>query len=296
MRIMITGHKGQLGHDCVDVLGESHEILGVDLEDLDITDPIATETMIHEFLPNLIVNCAAHTNVDGCETETDLACAVNVNGPENLASSAQKNGAWIIHISTDYVFDGRKRPPESYVEDDMPHPLSYYGETKLEGEKAIVRSAEQYTIIRTAWLYGAQGQNFLKTMLRLAIGNPDKEIRVVNDQFGSPTWSYSLALQISKVIEVGYIGICHATAEGFCSWYELACCFLENMGVPHLIVPCSGKEYPTPAVRPENSILENKALKEAGIHIMPDWLRGLEEYVSLFRDQLLMECRKQILV
>jgi dTDP-4-dehydrorhamnose reductase len=296
MRIMITGHKGQLGHDCVDVLGESYEILGVDLEDLDITDPKAVEAMIHEFSPGVIVNCAAHTNVDGCETETDLACAVNVNGPENLASSAQKHGAWIIHISTDYVFDGRKRLPEPYVEDETPHPLSYYGETKLEGEHAILRTTEQYTIIRTAWLYGARGHNFLKTMLKLAIGNPEQEIKVVNDQYGSPTWSYSLALQISKVIEAGYTGICHATAEGYCSWYELARCFLEKMGVPHILVPCPGKEYPTPAVRPVNSILENRSLKEAGIHIMPDWRDGLEEYVSLFRDQLLLECQKQIKV
>ncbi len=290
MKIMITGNKGQLGHDCVNVLGKFHEILGVDLEDLDITDPMATETMIHEFSPTVIINCAAHTNVDGCETETDLACAVNVNGPENLALSAQKYGACLIHVSTDYVFDGRKKLPHPYVEDDAPQPLSYYGKTKLEGEKAVIRLADQYTIIRTAWLYGARGNNFLKTMLRLAMGAPEKEIKVVNDQFGSPTWSYSLALQISKVIEAGYTGICHATSEGFCSWYELACCFLEKMDVPHKIVPCRGKEYPTPAVRPVNSILENKSLKDAGIHVMPDWHQGLDEYVSLYRDQLLMEC------
>jgi len=296
MRILITGHKGQLGHDCVDVLGKSHDVLGIDLEDLDIADPLATETMIHGFSPTVIVNCAAYTNVDGCEKETDLACSVNVNGPENLATSAQKIGAWLIHVSTDYVFDGRKKLPEPYVEDDLPHPLSYYGETKLEGEKAVIRMTGQYTIIRTAWLYGARGNNFLKTMLKLAMGNPEKEVKVVNDQFGSPTWSYSLALQISKVIEASYTGICHATSEGYCSWYELACCFLEKMGVPHRIVPCAGKEYPTPAVRPKNSILENKSLKKADIHIMPDWRQALEEYISLYRDRLLVECREQIKV
>lgn len=294
MKILITGHKGQLGHDCIEVLSQSHETTGMDLEELDIADSVATENIIRNLLPDIIVNCAAYTNVDACETETDLACSVNISGPENLAQCARKYGVWLIHISTDYIFDGKKKLPDSYVEEDAPNPLSYYGKTKLKGERAVMRLAEKYTIVRTAWLYGFRGHNFLKTMLKLALQHPDKEIKVVNDQFGSPTWSCSLSNQIYHIIKGGYSGICHATAEGFCSWYELADTFLEKMEIPHVVVPCAGVEYPTPAVRPENSVLENKALKKAGIHVMPNWKESLNEYVMLFRDQLLEECRKQI--
>jgi len=289
MKIVILGGKGQLGNDCTKVLNEIHDVMSVDLDELDITDISQVEAAAGNFGADVIVNCAGFTRVDDCETEKELACKVNVEGPGNLAVAAKNQGAQLIHISTDYVFDGRKRAPEPYTEKDDPNPISYYGVTKLAAEEAIRRTIDNHIILRTAWLYGIRGQNFLKTMLTLALKDPQREIKIVNDQFGSPTWSYRLALQIEKLIESGGNGTFHATSEGYCTWYGLATYFLGKMGVPHSFVPCTTAEYPTPAVRPMNSILENRRLKEAGINLMQGWKSDLDEFVFRFRDRLINE-------
>ena len=289
MKIVILGGKGQLGSDCTKVLNETHDVMSVDLDELDITDISKVVAAAGNFGADVIVNCAAFTRVDDCETEKDLACKVNIEGPGNLAVAAKNQGAQLIHISTDYVFDGRKRVPEVYIEKDDPNPISYYGVTKLAAEEAIRRITDNHIILRTAWLYGIQGQNFLKTVLRLALNDPKREIKVVSDQFGSPTWSYRLAQQIAKLIESGGNGTYHATSEGYATWYELATDFLDKMGVHHSFVPCTTKEYPTPATRPMNSILENKRLKEAGINLMQGWKSDLAEFVLRFRDRLIKE-------
>jgi dTDP-4-dehydrorhamnose reductase len=295
MKILITGNKGQLGNDCTQVFRAFHEIMPTDLEELDITHLPDVEGTIEAFRPDWIVNCAAYTHVDACETQRNLAWQVNVEGPRNLALCVEKYGGKLIHISTDYVFGGKKPIPEPYVEDDEPDPSSYYGKTKLEGERSVRQTTDRYIIIRTAWLYGIKGHNFLKTMLGLALKNPHKEIKVVNDQFGSPTWSYQLALQIAKVIDVKGKGTYHATAEGYCSWYQLASDFLAKMEIPHVVVPCTTKEYPTQAVRPVNSILENERLKVAGINLMIDWRNNLDQFVSRFREHLLVESTEESL-
>jgi len=289
MKIVILGGKGLLGNDCTKVLNEIHDVMSVDLDELDITDISQVEAAAGNFGADVIVNCAGFTRVDDCETEKELACKVNVEGPGNLAVAAKNQGAQLIHISTDYVFDGRKRAPEPYTEKDDPNPISYYGVTKLAAEEAIRRTIDNHIILRTAWLYGIRGQNFLKTMLTLALKDPQREIKIVNDQFGSPTWSYRLALQIEKLIESGGNGTFHATSEGYCTWYGLATYFLGKMGVPHSFVPCTTAEYPTPAVRPMNSILENRRLKEAGINLMQGWKSDLDEFVFRFRDRLINE-------
>ncbi|MCJ7687044.1 MAG: dTDP-4-dehydrorhamnose reductase [Desulfobacteraceae bacterium] len=289
MKIMILGGKGQLGSDCTNVLNETHDVMSVDLEELDITDISQVEAVAGNFGADVIVNCAAFTRVDDCESEKDLACKVNIEGPSNLAVAAKKQGAQLIHISTDYVFDGRKKVPEPYTEQDETNPISYYGVTKLEAEAAVRRATDNHMILRTAWMYGIRGQNFLKTMLRLALNDPKREIKVVSDQFGSPTWSYRLARQIAKLIESGGQGTYHATSEGYGTWYELATDFLDKMGVPHAFAPCMTKEYPTPATRPMNSILENQRLKEAGLNLMEDWQSDLAEFVLRFRDRLINE-------
>ncbi|MBL7205820.1 MAG: dTDP-4-dehydrorhamnose reductase [Desulfobacteraceae bacterium] len=293
MKIVILGGKGQLGSDCTKVLNEIYDIMSVDLDELDITDISQVEAAAGNFGADVIVNCAAFTRVDDCETEKELACKVNVEGPGNLAVAAKNQGAQLIHISTDYVFDGRKKAPEPYTEKDAPNPISYYGVTKLAAEEAIRRITDNHIILRTAWLYGIQGQNFLKTMLTLALRDPQREIKIVNDQFGSPTWSYRLALQIAKLIESRGNGTYHATSEGYCTWYGLATYFLGKMGVPHSFVPCTTEEYPTPAARPMNSILENQRLKKAGINLMQGWKSDLEEFVSRFRDRLINETREE---
>ena len=289
MKIVITGGTGQLGGDCAEVLEQRYEIVSLGSKDLDITSRAAVESLIGEINPGVILNCAAYTKVDDCETKRDLAQKVNVEGPRNLGAAAKKQGAQLIHISTDYVFDGNKKVPEPYTENDGTNPISYYGVTKLEAEEAVRRETDNHMIFRTAWMYGIRGQNFLKTMMRLAMNDPEREIRVVGDQFGSPTWSYRLAQQIAKMIESGGQGTYHSTSEGYCSWYELATGFLDKMGVPHAFVPCTTEEYPTPAARPKNSILENQRLKEAGLNLMEDWQDDLAEFVHRFRDRLIKE-------
>jgi len=291
---MIAGNKGQLGSDSEIVLGTDHELLAIDLDELDITNLSDVQNVVQDFSPHVILNCAAYTLVDKCETEKELAWNVNVIGPKNLALSVGKYGGRLIHISTDYVFDGRKKIPQPYAEADAPNPINYYGITKNEGEKAVRNALHEYVIVRTSWLYGFKGHNFLKTMLKLALKNPDKEIRVVDDQYGSPTWSYRLAQQISRLVDTDGRGTFHATSEGHCTWYELAECFLEKMDVPHILVPCTSEEYPTPAARPKNSILENRHLKNKKMNIMRHWVDDLDRFVSKFRERLIDEALSDV--
>jgi len=293
MNVLICGSNGQLGSDCTQVLYQWHEVVSTDVNELDITDLTAVDDMISRIGPHVVVNCAAYTNVDRCEIEKDLAWRVNVEGPKNLALSLERHGGHLIHISTDYVFDGRKGLSEPYVEEDEPHPVSCYGKTKLEGEVAVRKILERHIIIRTAWLYGIKGPNFLRTMLRLASRNPDEEIRVVNDQFGSPTWSYRLALQIARLMEADSQGTYHVTSGGHCSWHELAIYFLEKMGVPHRVIPCTTEEYPTPASRPKNSVLENRRLKEEMVNVMVDWKDDVDQFVSMFGESLTEQTREE---
>jgi dTDP-4-dehydrorhamnose reductase len=290
---MITGAKGQLGADCERVFRKRHEVRAVARDEMDITDVSNVDSRIKQFLPDVIINCAAYTKVDKCETDRDAAWKVNVAGAENLAGGAEKYGSRLIHVSTDYVFDGRKSVPEPYVEIDETNPVSYYGMTKLEGEKAVKRAVGRFIIVRTAWLYGLSSQNFLKTMLRLALKNPNGKVKVVNDQFGSPTWTYRLALQIADLVETNITGIVHATAEGHCTWFELADYFLKKMDVPHTVIPCTTSEYPTPAVRPMNSILDNRKLKDKGMNIMAHWKADVDEFVFNFRKVLIKESEKE---
>ncbi|MFZ0482551.1 MAG: dTDP-4-dehydrorhamnose reductase [Desulfobacterales bacterium] len=293
MKIMITGDKGQLGTDCTKVLGKTHEVLGVDIDEVDITQLPDIESLVQQFRPNIIVNCAAYTRVDDCEIEKELAWKANVTGAENLAKCVDKYGDRLIHISTDYVFDGRKKVPEPYVETDKTNPISSYGRSKLEGEKAVQKATNRFIILRTAWLYGIRGHNFLKTMLKISLRSSDNKIKVVNDQFGSPTWSYRLALQIERLVETNAQGVFHATAKGYCTWYELAVYFLKKMDVPHTIIPCTTEEYPMPAPRPMNSILENRNLTEKGLNIMADWKSDVDEFVLNFREVLLKELEEE---
>lgn len=289
MNILICGGTGQLGSDCAYVLKKKHEVIALNSRELDITNPVEVEEAMRRLSPSIILNCAAYTNVDACETEREAAWKVNVDGPKNLASAVIKHGSRLIHISTDYVFNGKKKSPDPYVEDDKTEPLSYYGRTKVEGEEVVRKATNHHVILRTAWLYGINGHNFLKTMLKLALQNPEREIKVVNDQFGSPTWSYRLALQIDKLIEADGQGTYHATSEGYCTRYELATYFLEEMGVPHSIISCTTEEYPTPASRPTNSILENRHLKKKDIDIMPHWKDDMDQFVYTYKERLISE-------
>lgn len=289
MKIMIAGGKGQLGMDCTRVFQAAHDVVSIDLDEADITRLSEVEGLVQTMAPDIILNCAAYTHVDNCETAKDLAWNANVKGPENMAFCLRRRDGLLVHISSDYVFDGEKPVPEPYVETDHPHPISYYGITKYQGEKAIKQTIDRYVIARTAWMYGIYGNNFLKTILRLVLKDPESPIKVVDDQFGSPTWSHRLARQIETIVAADEQGVFHATAEGYCSWYALAAYFLGKMDVAHSIIPCTTAQYPTAAKRPKNSILENQRLKEKGINVMPDWREDVDRFVANFHDRLLNE-------
>lgn len=294
MKIVLVGRNGQLGHDCQQVFSRTHELVPLGSRDLDITDALQVEAMVRQHRPQVVLNCAAYTKVDACEQERDLAYAINVAGPRHLAASLARHGGILLHISTDYVFDGKNPVPKPYREDDATAPLSCYGQTKLEAEQAIIKELDHHIIVRTAWMYGRHGQNFLKTMLRLALSQPVPKLKVVNDQYGSLTWSYRLAEQLAKIIETGGTGIYHATSEGYSTWFQVAGYFLQKMGFAIPITPCTTAEYPTPARRPQNSILENHRLKAQGINLMRPWQTDLDEFIANHREFLIQEAKNQL--
>ena len=291
-RILIAGCNGQLGHDCVATLA-AHEILALDVPRIDITSAASVRSHLADFHPDAVVNCAAYTAVDKAESDAALCRAVNAEGPRVLAEACRESGAYLVHVSTDYVFDGLREPPRPWRETDSTGPATVYGRTKLDGERAVAATGCRHAILRTAWLYGAHGKNFPKTMLRLALANPTKPLRVVADQYGCPTWSDRLARQIQKLIDqpAPPTGLFHAVALGHTTWYGFASEFLRLMDVPYTILPCTTAEYPTPAKRPANSILEDAALAHLGLCVMDDWHAALAAYVAAHRDALLAEAQ-----
>jgi dTDP-4-dehydrorhamnose reductase len=287
MRILLTGSSGQLGSECKEVLKDDYEIISPNKEELDITSWDKVIMSIDQLSPDIILNCAAFTNVDECEKEKKLAERINVEGPRNLAQGAARYDKIIVHISSDLIFNGRKRLPQPYFEDDPMSPLSRYGLTKMESEMAVKQNTPHYIIIRAGWIYGVRGDSFLKQMLQLAMKKDQKSIYVVNDQIGSPTWSYRLAQQIKVLIDNRKEGVYHATSEGYCSRYEWAKYFLEKMEITIPVLPCTSEEYPTPAKRPLNSILENRQLKIEGLNIMPNWQKDLDIFIDNYGEMLL---------
>ncbi|MBU1568099.1 MAG: dTDP-4-dehydrorhamnose reductase [Proteobacteria bacterium] len=291
MKIVIIGAGGQLGSDCCNLLSANNQTIGCDLPRIDIGSKASVDAYLNETRPDVIVNCAAYTAVDACETELDLSWKINAEGPKFLAQAAEELGSRLIHISTDYVFDGTKPAPQAYIETDTPNPLSQYGRGKLAGEQAVAKYCANHVILRTAWLYSAYGKNFLKTILKLVLGNPERQLKVVDDQHGALTWSLTLTQQINRILRSDLTGIMHATSEEHSTWYGAACYFLDAMGVSYSMRPCTTAEYPTPAHRPANSILENKVLKDAGIATFVSWQEDIDKFVAGNREQLLAEAR-----
>lgn len=277
MKILITGAYGMLGSDLREVL-KNQELIVTGSEDLDITDEEKVIDFICENSPDLVINAAAYTAVDDCETNYDDAYAVNAIGPKNLAIACNKQDIPLIHISTDYVFDGSKRTP--LIETDKLGPQSAYGKTKLAGEKFIQENTDKYFILRTAWLYGLHGNNFVKTMLDLA-ENHD-EITVVHDQVGSPTYSFDLAVATTNLLFSDKYGIYHVTNEGACSWCEFAKLIFELSDVDVKVIPVTTEEFPRPAPRPHYSVLDNKKWNSSGFVPMRTYKEALSEYLSLY--------------
>lgn len=276
-KVLITGCNGQLGRALNELLQDSDvEIINTDVAELDICNLEQVRALLTEKRPDTIINCAAHTAVDKCETDQENARRINALGPENLATAAKEIDAQMVQVSTDYVFAGDADTP--YTEEDVPCPQSVYGSTKLEGERAVSSILEHYYIVRTAWLYG-DGNNFVRTMLRLA--KEHDKITVVNDQFGSPTSALELGRMILHIVDSGEYGIYHGTCEGITSWYEFACKIFSLANSSVTVVPVTTEEYPVSvAKRPAYSVLENKKLNSQGSYRMKHWEDALIEYME----------------
>ena len=277
MKIIVTGVNGQLGNDVVDLLQnlDYKDVIGIDINELDITDQSAVNDFFKLNKPDIIIHCAAYTAVDKAEDNVDMCMNVNVQGTKNLVDQARKYKSKFVYISTDYVFDGDKETP--YTIEDSPSPKSIYGKSKLLGELET-RKYDQHFIIRISWVFGKNGFNFVKTMLRL--GNEKDEINVVNDQFGSPTYTRDLSKLIVEIINTEKYGTYHATNEGTCSWYEFAKEIFDYTKNPIIVHPINTEKYPTKAKRPKNSVLDKSSLDRNGFKRLPEWKDALKRYLK----------------
>lgn len=277
MKVLVTGVKGQLGYDvCRRLDARGIENRGVDIEDFDITDRAAVNEYINTYRPDAIVHCSAFTAVDRAEDDVALCTRVNADGPKNIAEAAAAIGAKMMYISTDYVFPGTGE--EHYKPDDPTGPLSVYGKTKLMGEEAVRAASDRHFIVRISWVFGKNGNNFVKTMLRLAETKAD--LNVVCDQIGSPTYTYDLAILLCDMIVSEKYGTYHATNEGLCSWAEFAAEIMRQGGKTTKIHPIPTSEYPTRASRPLNSRMSKDKLVECGFARLPDWKDALARYLK----------------
>jgi dTDP-4-dehydrorhamnose reductase len=277
MKVLITGSLGMLGTDLMAVFKPVHDTAGLDLPDFDITFPEQCLATVTALRPDVIINAAAFTRVDDCETHEKEAFQVNGYGAGNLARAAASIGALFVHYSTDYIFDGLKN--EAYREGDAPNPQSAYGKSKLLGETLIRRECENHLIIRTSWLFGPNGPNFIRTIISAA--KKGAPLRVVHDQRGSPTYTKDLAQWTLQMIDAGCRSTYHVTNSGSCTWFELASRAVEWAGIEGIsIAPVTTAEFPRPAKRPANSILANARLNQDGLPIMRSWQIAAREYIE----------------
>ena len=278
MKVLVTGVKGQLGYDVMNELAKrGYEGVGVDVDEMDITDRAAVERVIGEVHPDKVVHCAAWTAVDAAEDNQEVCHKVNAEGTENIARICGKLDIPMVYISTDYVFDGQgTRPWEP--DDPVVKPLNVYGQAKYDGEVAVEKYAPKHYIVRIAWVFGVNGKNFIKTMLNL--GKTHDHLTVVNDQTGSPTYTYDLARLLVDMIQTDKYGRYHATNEGLCTWYEFACEIFKQAGMDVSVAPVSSDEYPAKAKRPSNSRMDKSKLTANGFQPLPTWQDALSRYLK----------------
>ena len=282
MKILVTGVKGQLGYDVVhECEKRGHHVRGVDVEEMDITDMSAVSRVMTETCPDVVVHCAAWTAVDAAEDEDNISKvrAINAGGTQNIATVCKELGCKLIYISTDYVFDGQGTKPWEPDEKDY-RPLNVYGQTKLEGELAVVNTLEKYFIVRIAWVFGVNGKNFIRTMLN--VGKTHDTVRVVNDQIGTPTYTYDLARLLVDMAESEKYGYYHATNEGgYISWYDFTCEIYRQAGYRTKVIPVTTAEYGlSKAKRPFNSRLDKRKLVENGFTSLPEWKDAFKRYLK----------------
>ncbi len=280
MKAVVIGANGQLGVDLMKAFADV-ETVALNHTDIEISEIESVTNILSSLKPDILINTAAYHKVDDCEKYPDQSFQVNAVGALNLAKVSASLNIPFVHISTDYVFDGSKRAP--YVETDQPHPLNVYAVSKVAGEYAVMANASRYYIVRSSGLYGhspcrAKGRNFIDTMLKLS--GERKEIRVVNDEILTPTYTYHLAMQIRELVNTDAYGIYHVTNNGSCSWYEFALEIFKNAGITISVVPVSAKEFPSAIKRPSYSVLENAHLQKLGIDRMPQWQESLAHYFA----------------
>ena len=277
MKVLVTGVKGQLGYDVVNELEKRGlEAVGVDIQEMDITDAESVKSVIGGAAPDAVIHCAAYTAVDAAEDNVEICRKVNGDGTQNIANMCKVLDIPMIYISTDYVFDGQGERP--WLPEDDRAPLNVYGQTKYEGELAVQNTLDKYFIVRIAWVFGVNGKNFIKTMLNL--GKTRDKLTVVNDQFGSPTYTYDLAKLLVDMIQTDKYGIYHATNEGICTWYEFACEIFKQAGMQIEVAPVSADQYPAKAKRPSNSRMSKDKLEENGFERLPSWQDALSRYLK----------------
>jgi len=281
MRILITGAAGMLGTDLWKALGSEHELILTDVVGdflaLDVTDTQAVSDMVTGTKPEAVIHAAAFTNVDGCEVDPDTAFRVNAFGTWNVASACAANDVALLYVSTDFVFDGEKSEP--YYEFDLPNPLSRYGASKLAGEWYVRNICHKHWIVRTAWLFGENGNSFPRTVIDIA--RTGKPLRVVADQVGSPTFTRDLSLKIEEILTDSLYGTYHVTNKGACSWYEFARTALDLAGLGGVdIMPIKSDEWDSPTRRPKNSVLRHWALEVQGMDDLRQWQDALADFVS----------------
>jgi len=280
MKLMLIGANGQLGSDLVKVF-EGEDLISLTHQDVDICEPVGVRDTLRRHQPEVVINTAAYHKVDECEANMDKTFAVNVHGVRNLALACREYDCTLLHISTDYVFDGHKGEP--YVETDVPRPINVYGISKLAGEYFVRYILRRHFIVRSSGLYGlagssGKGGNFIELMLRLA--REGKDIRVVNDQVLSPTYTVDLANQIKVLVETEHYGLYHATSHGQCSWYEFAGKIFELSGLEPNLSPTTTAEFGATATRPSYSVLRNGRLEQLGLDRMRPWEEGLADYLE----------------
>lgn len=277
MKVLVTGYTGQLGYDVVQYgLKKGLNMEGIGSKELDITNETAVTHFVKEMNPDAIIHCAAYTAVDKAEDDKNTCWNVNVEGTKHLAKAAREIDAKFLYISTDYVFNGEGELP--FKETDKTNPIGYYGLTKFEGEKIVKQLLDQWFIVRISWVFGVNGNNFVKTMLRLA--ETRNELNVVGDQVGSPTYTFDLARLIIEMIKSDKYGVYHASNSGFCSWADFAQEIFRQANVDVKVNSISTEEYPTRAVRPKNSRMSKQKLTENGFFPLPKWQDALEHYLN----------------
>ena len=277
MKILVTGVKGQLGYDVVNELNKrGHDAIGIDLEDLDITIQSDVESKITAWNPDAVIHCAAYTAVDAAEENQELCMMVNASATEYIAEVCKKLDIKLIYISTDYVFDGEGERP--WEPDDACHPINIYGDSKYHGELAVSSLLSKYFIVRISWVFGTNGNNFIKTMLKLA--ETRDELSVVDDQVGSPTYTYDLSILLADMVESEAYGIYHASNEGYCTWYDFATKIFEVAGESITVHPVTSDQFPVKAKRPHNSRMDKSKLDAKGFKRLPSWQDAVERYVE----------------